>query len=121
MDSPATVYDADYAVFRFRVLIEHNSSYNVFVARCLETGSVATADDSETVEDMIKELLVDEVTFAIEHNNLANLYSRPAPYEVWMKFRSAQREGTPTKPMCRAIRARDREEVPAEIKIARTQ
>jgi hypothetical protein len=82
---------------------------------------VATADDTETVEDMIKELLVDEVTFAAEHNNLANLYSHPAPFDVWMKFRSAQRGDTTTKPMQRAIRARNIEEVPAEIEIARTR
>jgi hypothetical protein len=60
-------------LFKFRVLIEFESGYNMWVARCLETGSVATASDVDTAEDMIKELLVDEVTFAIEHNNLANL------------------------------------------------
>ena len=105
-------------MFLFRVLISHESGYNVFVARCLETGSVATADDLETVKDMIQELLVDEVTFALEHHNLANLYSTPAPLDVWMRFRSAQRSA-PSKPMHRAIRARNIEEVPAEIEFAR--
>ena len=105
-------------MFRFRVLVEFESGYNVFVARCLETGSVATADDAETAKDMIEELLVDEVTFAIENNNLANLFSSPAPFNVWMKFRSVQRGGTPSKPMQRAIRAQNLEEVPAEFEIA---
>lgn len=110
----------DEPMFKFRVLIEFETGYNVFVARCLETGSVATADDADTVKDMIEELLVDEVTFALEHSNLANLYSSPAPYDVWIKFRNAQRGGTPSKPMQRAIRAHNTEEVPAEIEIAQT-
>ena len=104
-------------LFRFRVLIGFDSSYNTFVARCLETGSVATAGDAETVEDMIKELLIDELMFALEHNNLANLYSTPAPIDVWLKFRQATQNGVPSKPMQRAVRARE-EEVPTEIKIA---
>jgi hypothetical protein len=110
----------DPPMFKFRVIIDFESSYNVFVARCLETGSVATADDVDTVEDMIKELLVDEVIFALEHNNLANLYASPAPFNAWIRFRNAQREGAPSKPMHRAIRARNVEEVPAEIEVART-
>ena len=108
-------------MFKFRVLIEFESGYNVFVARCLETGSVTTANDVETVEDMMQELLVDEVIFALEHNNLPNLYSSPAPYDVWTRFRSAQRSGTPSKPMQKAIRAHNTEEVPAEFQIARTR
>ena len=108
-------------MFKFRVLIEFESGYNVWVARCLETGSVATADAVDTAKDMIEELLVDEVTFALEHHNLRNLYSSPAPFDVWIRFRSAQRGGTPTKPMQRAIRAQNTEEVPAEIEIARTR
>jgi hypothetical protein len=109
-------------LFMFRVLIEFDSGYNTFVARCLETGSVATADDANIVEDMIKELLLDEVTFAIEKNNLANLYSSPAPLDVWMRFRRAQQrqQGVLPKPMHKAIRAQN-EEVPAEIEIARAQ
>ena len=105
-------------LFRFRVLIEWDSGYNVFVARCLETGSVATASDADTAEDMIKELLIDEVTFALEKDNLANLYSAPAPLDVWLKYRQVLQSGVPSKPMQRAVRAREGE-VPAEIKIAR--
>jgi len=120
MEPPVTEQKNEIPMFRFRVLIEHNSAYNRFVARCLETGSVATASDENMVEDMIKELLTDEVIYALDHNNLANLYSSPAPYDVWMRFRQAERLGIPSKPMNRAIRARNSEEVPAEIKIART-
>jgi hypothetical protein len=104
-------------LFTFRVLIWFDSGYNTFVARCLETGSVATAGDMETVEDMVKELLVDELTYALEHDNLASLYSSPAPIDVWLKFRQVIQNGVPSKPMQRAVRARE-EEVHTEIKIA---
>jgi hypothetical protein len=104
-------------LFIFRVLIEFDSGYNVFVARCLETGSVATADDADTAKEMIEELLVDEVTFALAHNHLANLYSSPAPFDVWIRFRHAQQGGVPQKHVQRAIRAQN-EEVPAEIEVA---
>jgi|SRR5579871_312135 len=107
-------------MFRFRVLIERDSRYNVYVARCLETGSVAASEDPEVVEDMIKELLIDEVTFALGRNNLSDLYSSPAPFAVWMKYRQAEQGGIPSKPMSRAVRATN-EEVPAEIKIARSR
>ena len=107
-------------LFIFRVLIEFDSGYNTYVARCLETGSVAAADTAYTVEEMIKELLIDEVTFALARNNIADLYSSPAPLNVWMKYRQATQHGIPTKPMNRAVRASN-QEVPAEIKIARSR
>jgi hypothetical protein len=107
----------DFPLFTFRVLIGFDSGYNTFVARCLETGSVATAGDAETAEDMIKELLMDELKYALEHDNLANLYSSPAPIDVWLKFRQATQDGVSPIPMQRAVRARE-EEVSTEIKIA---
>ncbi|SRR5216684_7419719 len=119
MDPNQSAQHDDLPLFIFRVLIEFQSGYNTFVARCLETGSVATADDADTVEDMIKELLVDEVTFALDHNNLANLYSSPAPFETWTKFRQALRKHAPPKPMQKATRARNAKEEPVEIEIAR--
>lgn len=78
---------------KLRVLAEYNSTYNTFVARCLETGSVVTADDFDTLKSMIVELLEDEVTYAIEHDNLGNLQSAPAPVEVWVKWQKAARAG----------------------------
>ena len=104
-------------LFQFRVLVWFDKGYNTYVARCLETGSVATAVDADTAEDMIKELLMDELSYALEHNNLANLYSSPAPIDVWLRFRQASQHAVPSKPMQRAVRARE-EEVPTEIKIA---
>lgn len=109
----------DPPMFVFRVLIEFHSVYNVHLARCLETGSIATADDVTTVTDMIQELLVDQVTFALDNDNLANLYAAPAPYTIWTKFRDARRPGTPSKPIHTTIQARN-EVVPAVIQITST-
>jgi hypothetical protein len=73
-------------LFRFRVLAERDSAYNVYVARCLETGSVTTADDIETAKEMMWELLDDEVSYAIAHENFASLLSSPASPDVWKRW-----------------------------------
>lgn len=85
--------DLDVTLFPLRVLMEYDNTYKVHVARCLETGSVATADDFDTVKDMIKEILEDEIAFAIENDNLPNLYSTPAPLDVFKRWRDAVRSG----------------------------
>jgi hypothetical protein len=83
----------DARLFRLRVLAAWDSDYKVFVARCLETGSIVTADALDIVTDMIKEVLEDEITFAMEHNNLSNLFSSPAPLEIWEQWRKAVKGG----------------------------
>lgn len=107
---------------RLRVLVEFDSTYRVYVARCLETGSVATADDLETAGQMMLELLDDEVAFAFEHQTVANLYSTPAPLDVWKRwYEVVQKQGGPTlhqskidtKPL-----SLTEPEVPTEIQIA---
>ncbi len=77
--SPASLFD-------FKVLIEPSKEHGGFVAYCLQTGSVATADDAETVESIIGEVLQSEVIHAMETENLRNLYSSPAPPEVWFRW-----------------------------------
>src|SRR5437868_2731586 len=83
----------DERLFNLRVLIEYDSTYNVHVARCLETGSVVTAENEATLKSMITELLEDEISFALEQRNLANLFSTPAPLEVWFKWEQEIRKG----------------------------
>ncbi len=73
----------DFPTFRFRVLPYYDSAHKYFVAQCLETGSITTAEDSETVMEMMVELLEDEASYAVKHDNLGNLYSAPAPKDVW--------------------------------------
>ena len=89
----------DKNLFRLRVLADFDSEYKVWVARCLETGSIVTADDPETVIDMMKEVLEDEITFAWENDNLANLYSTPAPREILLRWREAIEAGAEVQPL----------------------
>ena len=69
-----------------RVLVEYDSTYKFHVARCLQTGSVVTADDAQTAKEMMTELLTDEISYAVVHNNFKNLLSSPAPLEVWERW-----------------------------------
>ena len=76
------------SLFNLRVLLRNDKKYGVHVAHCIETGNVVTADSEEDAKEMMKELLEDEISFAIRYLNLKNLFSSPAPLEVhleWMK------------------------------------
>jgi hypothetical protein len=73
-------------LFSFRVLLRFDAKYRVHVAQCIETGSIVTADRQEDSREMILELLEDEVAFALQNKNLANLFSSPAPVEVWEQW-----------------------------------
>ena len=73
--------------------------------------------------EMMHELLEDEVSYAIEHRNFANLFSSPAAPDVWVKWMEiARKKGATTTPL--AISARelklDDSEVEAEIELAST-
>ena len=78
--------------FDLRVLAEYDTNYKTYVAHCLQTGSVTTADDMDTVLDMIKELLEEELVHAIKYSNYGNLFSSPAPPEVWKKWRTVAQQ-----------------------------
>ena len=79
-------------MFRLRVLAEYDDLYQIYVAQCLETGSIVSADDPATLEDMMIELLGDEVSHAVEHKNFANLFSTPAPSDVWVRWLKTESE-----------------------------
>jgi len=90
--------DADQSLFSFRVLIRYDTKYRVHVAQCIETGSVVTADRREDLTDMMLELLEDEISFALANRNLANLFSSPAPVEVWTQWvTTAMSKGVDTR------------------------
>lgn len=78
---------------KLRVIVYRDDVYNAFVAQCLQTGSVATADDLDTAKEMISELLEDELSYAIEHQNFENLFSTPAPAEMWVRWYQAAKAG----------------------------
>lgn len=105
-----------------RVLIEFDTKYKFYVAHCLQTGSVVTADNVENTEGMIKELLEDELSYAIVHGNLKNLFSTPAPLEIWKKWSIAAAKSQPKKVKLNItateLRLDEPELVPPEVKLA---
>jgi hypothetical protein len=72
--------------FDFKVLIEPNDQDGGFVAYCLQTGGVATAADAKTAESILDEVILSETQYAFETENFANLYSSPAPPDVWFRW-----------------------------------
>jgi len=113
-------------LFPLRALLEFEPNYQVYIGRCLETGSVVTADDMDTAREMLKELLEDEVEFAVEHENFTNLLSNPAPPDVWVRWANAaaklEREGKPIETVQLSVDATvlrlDEQEV-SSVKIVR--
>ena len=81
--------------FSFRVLVEYDKKYEMFVAHCLNTGNVVSADDQENAVQMMKEVLEDEVYHAIKFENFANLFSSTAPPEIWNKWHSLANKVAP--------------------------
>lgn len=75
-------------LFDFRVIVSRDETYKTWIARCLETGSVATADSAKVASEMIVELLTDELQYALDRDNLANLFSSPASASYWGLYHS---------------------------------
>jgi len=95
-----TTHELELFLNPLRVLAEYDTVYKTHVAYCLETGSVVTADNSDDVKSMMKELLEDEVSFAFETKNLTNLLSTPAAFDIWMKWQEAvEKNGVETIPL----------------------
>jgi len=118
-----TMSNESQPLVRLRVLTKFDKAYGVFVARCLETGHVVTADSAETADEMIKELLQDEISYAVEHQNFQNLFSTPAPFDVWaswLKLANKRKDRTPAvlKIDAKELRLDDHGPVPTEIDIA---
>ena len=82
-----------------RVLAEYDTIYKTHVAYCLETGSVVTADAVDDLKTMMKELLEDEISFAIANKNLTNLFSTPASFDLFLKWQEASKNGVEDIPL----------------------
>jgi len=95
-----------------KVFLEYDTEHEVYVAQCLQTGHLVTADDPKLAKEMIAELLEDEVSFAVKANDLSSLLSHPAPMELFFKFEIAARAGEPEQ---RTIRVSG--VVPQELKM----
>jgi hypothetical protein len=72
-----------------KVFLEFNEKYEVYVAQCLQTGHLVTADAPEMAKEMITELLEGEVSQAVRANDLSSLLSNPAPMSLFYKFELA--------------------------------
>jgi hypothetical protein len=117
------MHDTDIKFLKLRVLIYFDTAYEAYIAQCLETGGVVTADDVDTVMDMMGELLEDEVGYAIEHQNFTNLLSTPAPLEIWARWYKAAKGGNIVLERTISINAKelrlDEQEVKAAVEMAR--
>ncbi len=109
-------------LLRLRVLTEFDETYRIYVSRCLETGHVVTANDPKTAADMMCELLDDEIAFAVEHKNFPNLFSNPASFDVWIRYKTLAKIHPPTTKTkvidARELRLDDESEVSTEIAYA---
>ena len=74
-----------------KVFLEYDSQYEVYVAQCLQTGHLVTADDPDMAKEMITELLEEEVSLAVNANDTSRLLSNPAPMELWFKWELASK------------------------------
>lgn len=111
--------ETPYNFFRLRILARYDEHFKIYVAQCLETGSVATADDQDTLLEIMTELLEDEIGFALQHKNLSNLFSTPAPHDVWIKWRKAAKKGNlQTLPLNVEIKELPDEETSAGVAFA---
>ena len=72
-----------------KVFLEFDTTYGIYVAQCLQTGHLVTADDPEAAKEMIVELLEHEVSLAISANDLSTLVATPAPLIVRVKWQLA--------------------------------
>jgi len=63
---------------RFTFNVNFNRKWNLTVGRCLELGIVATGKDIEEAKSNMGDLLVIQVRYALENDNMEYLY-QPAP------------------------------------------
>jgi hypothetical protein len=80
-----TATDLPMSFLQLRVLLWKDD--NGYVGQCLETGSVATADDYHELRNMMFVLLSKEYEFNIHgEGSIRNFFDTPAPREVWERF-----------------------------------
>jgi hypothetical protein len=86
------------AHLNFRVLGEFDEEYSTYAAYCLETGTIATADDPDSLVDAIKEALTAEIVLALRAGQIERLFQRPAAKEVWLRWlRAVGQSGEPER------------------------
>lgn len=87
-DLPSVIEQLD-----LRVFIDFDEDYNTYVARCLETGAVATGATIEEAESLITAILQNDLRIAMEQGSLRSLFSgEKPPFEAtvgWYNMKTA--------------------------------
>jgi hypothetical protein len=104
-----------------KVLEEYDEDRREWVATCVETGAVATAHDQGILQKLIQDTIRLEILLAIQKDNFANLFRRPASGEVHARW---LRAAGLTKPLKEKLEisyslSTPRREVKSEISIAK--
>lgn len=60
-----------------------------FVAHCLQMDLVTTANTIDEAFLDMKDLIITQIEFAAENNNLENIF-KPAPPEIWRRLANAE-------------------------------
>src|SRR5579859_5576997 len=86
-DIPSVIEQLD-----LRVFVSFDEEYGAYVARCLDTGAVATGATIEEAESLIAAVLQNDFRIAIERGSLKSLLHAPAPFDVtvsWYEMKAA--------------------------------
>jgi hypothetical protein len=79
-----------------RVLEEYDSDFKTHVARCLETGTIATADSPEEAHDLLMETLRLEVVQVSRARMALALFEKPAAPVYELRWQSLAAQEAPT-------------------------
>lgn len=76
----------------FRVLIEPDDDYGVWVARCIDTNAVATGATPEEAEELIKQVLENDIRIAVREGSIKNLVRARSPFDVIERWHLVQKD-----------------------------
>lgn len=79
-----------------RVLEEYDSDFNTHVARCLETGTIATAESIEEAHDLLMETLRLEVVQVSRAGRALALFDKPAGSVYELRWQALAAQQIPT-------------------------
>lgn len=102
----------------FRVLEENDPEYGILVARCLETGTTATANDLATLRTLLKQALSLHIKLAMEREDPEALYHQRATADVWARYAAASAMNKEQDFIEVDVSCAPRREVKSEISIA---
>lgn len=69
--------------FDFKVLIKFKDE--LWIAHCLELDIVASGKTREQVQEEMVDLILAQIRYALDNNNMEHLY-HAAPASVWMEY-----------------------------------